>query len=424
MRPTVSNRAISRSVLTAACVALALAVACLLTACSFGEKGEIATIPESYSQSDQESTSSSAASESTQAADDEATPANDEAASIVASMTLEQKVAQMFIVKPEDITGVDAVIQAGEQTRAALQQYPVGGIIYFGTNLQNADQTRAMLTATQEFSHEITGLPAFLCVDEEGGTVSRIGGTEGFGVANVGNMSEVGATGDTAQAKTIATTIGTYLTELGFNVDFAPDADVANNPNSDTMALRSFGTTGAAVAPFVTAQVEGFTEAGILSCAKHFPGIGGAEGDSHEVSIYSHKTLDEMEQDELLPFEAAIEADVPFVMVGHLSTPEATGDDTPASVNPAIVTDVLREQLGYDGIVITDSMSMGAIVERYTAGDATVRAIEAGVDIVLTPADFPTAYQSVLDAVHSGRITEERIDESVTRIVRAKTELA
>ncbi len=342
----------------------------------------------------------------------------------MADMTLEEKVAQMFIVKPEDITGVDAVVQAGEQTRAALEQYPVGGLIYFGTNLESTDQTRAMLTATQEFAHEITGLPAFLCVDEEGGTVSRIGGTEGFGIENVGDMSAVGATGDTAYAKEVATNIGAYLTELGFNVDFAPDADVANNPDSDTMALRSFGTAGSEVAPFVKAQVEGFTDAGILSCAKHFPGIGGAEGDSHEVSIYSHKTLDEMAQDELLPFQAAIEADVPFIMVGHLSTPEATGDDTPASINPAIITDVLREQLGYDGIVITDSMSMGAVNERYTASEAAVLAIEAGVDIVLTPADFPAAYQSVLDAVSSGRISEERIDESVARIVQAKTELA
>ena len=281
-----------------------------------------------------------------------------------------------------------------------------------------------MLTATQEFSHEVTGLPAFLCVDEEGGTVSRIGGTEGFGVENVGDMSAVGASGDTTYAKEVAANIGTYLTELGFNVDFAPDADVANNPNSDTMTLRSFGTVGSEVAPFVKAQIEGFTEAGILSCAKHFPGIGGAEGDSHEVSIYSHKTIDEMAQDELLPFEAAIEADVPFVMVGHLSTPEATGDDTPASVNPAIVTGVLRDRLGYDGIVITDSMGMGAVNERYEAGEAAVLAIEAGDDIVLTPADFPTAYQSVLDAVASGRISEDRINESVTRIVEAKAHLA
>ncbi len=346
------------------------------------------------------------------------------AASIVDGMTLEEKVAQMFIVRPEAITGVDVAVQAGESTKAALEQYPVGGIIYFGDNLENADQTRAMLSATQEYATEAAGIPAFLCVDEEGGTVSRVGGTEGFGVENVGDMRDVGATGDTAYAKEVAVTIGTYLSDLGFNVDFAPDADVANNPASDTMALRAFGTAGQEVAPFVKAQVEGFAETGVLSCAKHFPGIGGAEGDSHEASIYSSKTIDEMAADEFLPFEAAIEADVPFIMVGHLSTPQATGDDTPASVNPSIVTGVLRDQLGYDGIVTTDSMGMGAVNELYSPDEAAVRAIEAGVDIVLMPADFQTAYQGVLNAIADGRITEGRIDESVTRIVEAKLTLS
>lgn len=347
----------------------------------------------------------------------------DEAQRIVADMTLEQKVAQMFIVRPEAITGVDLATTAGDATRQALQEHPVGGIVYFGDNLQDEQQTREMLASTQQYAQAATGLPIFLCVDEEGGTVSRVGGNPGFNVANKGDMRDVGATGDTAYAKQVAVEIGTYLADLGFNVDFAPDADVVNNPASDTMALRAFGSTGQEAAPFVKAQVEGFAEAGMLSCAKHFPGIGGAEGDSHEVSIYSHKTIDQMAEDELLPFQAAIEAGVPFVMVGHLSTPEATGDDLPASVNPAIVTDVLRGRLGYEGLVITDSMGMGAVNERFAPADAAVRAIQAGVDIVLMPADFNAAYQGVLDAVASGQITEQRIDESVVRIVEAKLEL-
>lgn len=346
-----------------------------------------------------------------------------QAQSIVGQMTLEEKVAQMFIVRPEAITGVGVAVEAGDATRQALEKYPVGGIIYFGDNLENPDQTRTLLSNTQQFGTQATGLPLFLCVDEEGGTVARIGGNEAFGVGNVGNMSDVGATGDVAYAKQVATDIGAYLVDLGFNVDFAPDADVANNPASDTMALRAFGTTGDYVAPFVSAQVEGFTEAGILSCAKHFPGIGGAEGDSHMVSIYSHKTIDQMAADELLPFQAAIEAGVPFIMVGHLSTPEATGNDIPASVNPGIVTDVLRNQLGFEGMVITDSMSMGAVNELYEPDEAAIMVIEAGVDIVLMPADFNVAYQGVLDAVTSGRISEERIDQSVLRIVEAKLAL-
>lgn len=339
---------------------------------------------------------------------------------IIDGMTLEQKAAQLFVVTPEAITGVDTATLATEATRAALEAYPVGGIVYFQKNLVNEQQTRDMLANTQTYAREVTGLPAFLCIDEEGGTVSRIGGNPGFAVSNVGNMSDVGALGDAEYARNIAANIGSYLRDLGFNVDFAPDADIANNPASDTMALRSFGSNAAAVSPMVKAQVEGFLSSDMLCAAKHFPGIGGAEGDSHDTSIYSSKTVDQMAQEELLPFQAAMEADVPFIMVGHLSTPQATGNDLPASVSSAIVTDVLRNRLGYDGIVITDSLAMGAVCELYAPYEIGVAALEAGVDMVLMPADFPAAYQGVLDAVASGRLSEERIDSSLERIVRAK----
>ena len=280
----------------------------------------------------------------------------------MASMTLEQKVAQLFIVRPEALTGVGQVTAAGETTRAALADMPVGGIVYFADNLIDTDQTMQMLSNTMSYGMEANGLPLFLCVDEEGGTVSRVGGNPGFGVDNVGNMSEVGATGDTEHAYEVAKHIGTYLDYLGFNVDFAPDSDIANNPDG-TMGLRSFGATADVVSPMVAAQVRGFTDAGVLCSAKHFPGIGGALGDSHDARIYSEKTLDEIRSEELLPFEAAIEENVPFVMVGHLSMPNITGDDDPASISSEIVTDLLRDELGYDGIIITDSMAMGAATD-------------------------------------------------------------
>ena len=338
----------------------------------------------------------------------------------VGGMTLEQKFAQMFFVKPESLTGVGQVVAAGDATKEALEKIPVGGIIYFAENLEDPDQTREMLTATQSYAQEISGLPIFLGVDEEGGTVSRVGGNEAFGIENVGNMADVGATGDTEQAYDVAVEIGTYLTDLGFNVDFAPDADIANNPESDTMSLRAFGATADAVSPMVEAQVKGFADAGILCSAKHFPGIGGAEGDSHDTKIYSEKTADEMAEEELKPFEAAIEAGVPFVMVGHLSAPNITGDDDPSSISSEIVTDLLRDRLGYEGIAITDSMAMGAATSTTDSGQLAVEAIKAGIDVVLMPEDLEAAYQAVLDAVNSGEITEDRIDESVRRIVTVK----
>lgn len=337
----------------------------------------------------------------------------------LASMTLEEKVAQLFIVQPEDITGVGQVTAAGDATRQALEGNPVGGLVYFASNLIDTDQTREMLSNTLKYGYEINDLPLFLCVDEEGGTVSRVGGNPGFGVDNVGNMSEVGATGDTDKAYEVAKHIGTYLDYLGFNVDFAPDADIANNPNG-TMGLRSFGSTADAVSPMVAAQVRGFADAGVLCSAKHFPGIGGAAGDSHDGRIYSEKTLDEIRAEELKPFEAAIGEDVPFVMVGHLSLPNVTGDNDPASMSSEIVTDVLRNELGYAGIIITDSMGMGAATDSLPAERLGVEPLKAGVDMVLMPADYQAAYQGVLDAIASGELTEQRIDESVTRILTVK----
>lgn len=343
-----------------------------------------------------------------------------QAAVIVEGMTLEEKVAQMFIVTPEAITGVGTATAAGTTTQQALEAYPVGGIVYFQKNLENPDQTRTMIENTQRYAQEAVGLPLFIGVDEEGGTVSRVGGNSGFGIANVGDMSAVGATGDATQAKETAKTIGGYLSDLGFNLDFAPDADICGDPATDVMARRSFGQDPELVATMVSAQVEGFLGEGVLCCAKHFPGIGGVAGDSHEGTISSTKTLDDLRSFELVPFEAAIEAGVPLIMVGHLSTPNATGDDTPASLNHAIVTELLRDELGFDGLIATDSLSMGAVGGFCTPSNVGVTVIEAGVDLILMPEDFTAAYQGVLDAVANGTISEERIDESVERIVETK----
>ena len=359
--------------------------------------------------------------ETSEPAEPPAEPTLDErVAEFVDGMTIEEKVAQLFVVRPEDVTHVGTQTAAGEATRAALEEHPVGGICYFAKNLINPAQTRAMLSNTQAYYEEITGLPCFLAVDEEGGTVSRIGANPAFGVERIGDMANVQSD---EEAREKAVTIGTYLTDLGFNVDFAPDADIADVEGS-TLTRRSFGDTAEVVAPRVAAQVEGFLSTGILCSAKHFPGIGGAVGDSHDGTIMANTTMEELRESELVPFQAAMEAGVPFVMVGHITLPNVTGDYVPASLNPKIVQGILRDELGYDGIVITDSLAMGAVVEEYGHDRIGVQALLAGVDMILMPADFEAAYQGVLDAVASGELSEERIDESVTRIVRTKLELA
>lgn len=358
--------------------------------------------------------------EAAPAPEDASTKLDNQVKEQLSSMTLEEKAYQLFVVRPEAITGVDTATQASDATKQAISDRPVGGIIYFQKNLLNPDQTKALLGNTQGYSQDITGLPMFLCVDEEGGTVARIGNNSGFDVPDIGNMCDVGATGDPSQAQAVGTTIGGYLAELGFNVDFAPDADIADNPDSNVMALRSFGSDATLVSSMVGAAVQGFNGTGVLCCAKHFPGIGAAEGDSHETSISTDKTVDQMAAEELLPFQAAIASDVPFVMVGHLSTPAVTGDDTPASLSSAIITDVLRNRLGFDGIAITDALEMGAIDSAYGSGEASVMALEAGADMLLMPADLDAAHQAILDAVQSGRLTEDRIDQSVGRILHVK----
>ena len=342
-----------------------------------------------------------------------------EVQAIIEAMTLEQKVDQLFFITPEALTNVDTVVQAGSSTEEALRNHPVGGLIYFAQNLTDPDQTRTMLKNTQTFAQNANGLPLFLAVDEEGGTVSRVGGNPGFPIDNVGDMAKVGATGDVAYAKDVAITIGNYLHDLDFNTDLAPVADIGTNPNG-SMMRRSFGQTPDLVASMVRVQVEGFLSSDILCAVKHFPGIGGVAGDPHTGEIVSDKTLDEIKAEELVPFEAAIDAGVPFVMMGHLLTPAATTDNLPATLSPTWINGVLREQLGFQGIVVSDSLSMGAVSNIATNDRIGVEVVNAGVDMILMPEDFTACYRGLLDAVNSGEIATDRIDESLKRILKVK----
>ena len=339
-------------------------------------------------------------------------------------MTLGEKAAQLFVVLPEDLVdGVSCVVQAGDATRKGLETYPVGGIIYMEQNLQSEEQVKEMLRNVQQFSRERTGLPLLTCVDEEGGTVARVAGSGNFDVTNVGNMSEIGASGDTERARQAGETIGTYLSELGFNLDFAPDADVWSNPANEIVRYRSFGTDPKRVSEMSMAVLDGLMSKGVTGVIKHFPGHGATEGDTHEGYAYTNKTWEELESCELIPFQTGIEQNVPMIMVGHISLPNVTGDETPASLSHEIVTKRLREQMGYDGVVVTDAMNMGAVAENYEPAEAAVKALQAGVDLILMPEDFRAAYQGVMDAVEDGTLSKKRIDQSLRRILRLKLEM-
>lgn len=341
----------------------------------------------------------------------------------IGAMTLEQKVAQPFIVTPEALVeGVSQVTQAGDMTREGVTAHPVGGIVYFAQNLLDPEQTTTMLANVKQFYADAGNVAPFIAVDEEGGTVVRVADNEAFGAQDVGDASALGSAGDTEAAKRAAEQIADYLMPLGFNLDFAPVADVVDPLRSDTMGLRSFSSDAAVAADMVRAEVEGFRDKKMLCCAKHFPGIGAAAGDSHEGAITIEATNEELETVDLVPFRAAIEAGVPMIMVGHVSLPNIVGDSTPAPLSSAVVQGMLRDSLGYTGIIVTDSLSMGAITDYYTPAEAAVAALKAGCDIPLMPERLDEAYQGVLSAVQVGELTEERLDESLTRILTAKQE--
>ena len=339
---------------------------------------------------------------------------------VLDSMTLEEKVNQLFMITPEALTGVGTVIQAGDGTREALAEHPVGGLIYFAQNLKDPDQTRTMLENTQEYASARSGFPIFLSVDEEGGQVARVGSNPSFGVPEIGNMSEVGAGGDTQEAYETGSTIGAYLKDLGFNMDAAPDADVLTNPANEVVKYRSFGSDPELVSRMAAAELKGLNDQGIIGMYKHFPGHGGTTADSHEGYVCVEENLEELKSGALVPFQDGADNGLRVIMVSHIACPEVTGDNTPATLSRQLVTDLLREDMGFDGLVITDALNMGAITEQYSSGEAAVAALNAGVDMLLMPADFQAAYDGVMAALENGELTEERIDESVRRILEIK----
>lgn len=343
-----------------------------------------------------------------------------QARKLLADMSLEDKVAQLFVITPEALTGIADVTAAGESTSRAYDACPVGGLVYFQNNLESEDQLRTMLTNMRQISTSRAGVPAFLSIDEEGGKVARIANHENFFVENAGPMREIGESGDKTEAYAAGAAIGGYLKDYGFNLDYAPVADVAASEENSVIGNRSFGTDPQTVGEMTAEAVKGFKSQGILTVLKHFPGHGSTTEDSHQEFAYNNKTKEELKSQDFVPFHSGIEAGADMVMVGHICLPSVTEDDTPSSLSAKVVTDILRGELGFKGLVITDALNMGAISGSYESAEAAVRALEAGCDLLLMPEDFQAAFQGVLEGVNSGRITEERIDESVKRILEVK----
>lgn len=328
-------------------------------------------------------------------------------------MPLEDKVAGLFIVTPEAITGVSTALVAGDGTRDALSQYAVGGLIYFRNNMRSSDQLKDMLSNTKLY----TRYPLFLAVDEEGGSVTRL--TNAGLMDAIDSARNIGQTGDTNIAYAAGITIGSTLDSYGFNLDFAPVADIASVENS-YMSDRAYGSDAQTATPFVIAMMQGLKDKNVIACLKHFPGNGATTQDPHTGIATSQRTAEEFRAEEFVVFKAGIDAGVDMIMVSHMAAPALTGDNDPCSLSSEVVTDILREELGFDGVIITDALNMGAVSEYYPPEDAAVMALKAGCDILLMPEDFEVAYNAVLEAVQNGTISEERINDSLRRIYRIK----
>ena len=349
------------------------------------------------------------------------TPTPDRVGEALAGMTVEQKAAQLLVA------GIEGT-EPGEDAVQAIQGYQVGGVILFGRNVESAEQLAALTNGLKELNGDY--VPLFLCVDQEGGRVDRM-------PPEVSRTPSAWSVGQTLDTEGVGAAYGALLAEecaaFGFNMDFAPSLDIWSNPENTVIGDRAFGTDAATVTGAANETALGILSGGVIPVAKHFPGHGDTAVDSHYGLPVVDKSLEELEELELRPFRQAIDTtcvygtyggdtSIPAIMVAHILLSQIDPDN-PASLSPEVVTGLLREEMGYEGVVCTDDLTMGAISNTYGMGEAAVLAVEAGCDLLLVchgADNLAEAHAALVEAVDSGRIPEERLDESVYRVLSLK----
>lgn len=327
----------------------------------------------------------------------------------VAKMTLDEKLGEMLIA------GLDGTAPS-ERTKLMIQEQHVGGFIFYKNNVTTPAGVAAYVNQLKAWN-KANPAPLFISVDQEGGRVSRLPG-----LRNIPPARTIGDTGDTAYAQQIGAALGEASKLMGFNVDFAPVLDINSNPDNPVIGDRSFGTTPKRVTDMGLAALESIRGQGVVPVVKHFPGHGDTSVDSHLELPVVNKTLAQLKAFEWVPFQAAVEDGADMVMVAHILFPKIDPSH-PASLSKTIITDELRSELGFQGVVITDDMTMGAISEHYGLAEAAVTSVKAGSDIILLAhgyEDAKTVIAALKQAVREGSITQQRIDESVTRILALK----
>ena len=327
---------------------------------------------------------------------------------IIDDMDAAEKAGQLIMADfrtNADGTGMTAL---SDEAKKAIEEYHIGGVILFAENLDTKEQTQK-LTADLQTAADYGML---IGIDEEGGLVSRLkkSNIEHETFPDAAEMEDAAYAGKT---------IGAELAELGINVDFAPVADVNTNPDNPVIGTRAFSSDPQAAASKVAEFITAIEETGVSACAKHFPGHGDTAMDSHLGETYVEHDMERLRSVEFVPFEQAITAGTDFIMAGHIKTPNATTDGLPATLSSEMLG-ILRNDLNYNGIIITDAMNMGAIVEAYGSGESAVMAVQAGVDVVLMPADLAEAAEALTKAIENGAVSEERVNDALWHILSLK----
>lgn len=332
------------------------------------------------------------------------------------TMTLEEKVYQLFVTSPDELTGKRGTEDAEGALQEQLQAMPVGGLILYEANVYTAEQVQGMLSGVKETAK----IPMLLGIDGEPGNDE---GLNEFGIAEEAyeTASVYGENADAEGVRAMGKKLGADMKSVGFNVDFAPTADVLVEPANTEIGNRSFGTDPLLVSTLVGEMIGGLHESGMMTCVKHFPGLASTTNNTNYTAVTSNRTMDELRQTELIPFSTAIDMGTDMIMVAHLRLPSVVEGDLPVSLSPIFIQQILRGEMGYQGVVITDSLQKRAITGTYSSAEASVLAIQAGCDMILLPDDLPDAAQGILTAIENGDLSEERINESVLRILELKS---
>lgn len=346
---------------------------------------------------------------------------------LISQMTLEEKIGQLFVIRPESLDPQFTTKEAHENyTKGTTKvtskieenynKYPAAGFTLFKKNIKSPEQIKHFNNQL----HALGRIPPFIFIDEEGGDVARLANHKAFNLPKYESMLSIGNTEDPQNAYKAGLEIGKYLKKYGFDADFAPVADVNTNPDNPIIGKRAFSSDPEIAAKMNQAFLKGLNQAGIKGCLKHFPGHGDTQTDTHKGYAETLKNWAQLNECELITFKAGIQNNVPMIMVAHITAPNVDPSKVPATFSKLLITEKLRNELNFQGVIISDALEMGAITKDYPPEQASIKAIQAGIDIILIPYDYKTAYTSLLNAVKNSTIPESRIDQSVERILKYK----